>query len=578
MLRFFPFLLALLVVPATAQSIVYVDADATGNADGSSWTDAYPDLQNALTAASIGSELWVAAGTYRPTNDTDRTASFELRTGVALYGGFDGTETTRDQRDIAANPTVLSGDIGTPDDDADNTYQIVTGVDVDGTAVLDGFTVTGARADGTSPRNRGGGFYLLRGEPVLRHLLITGNRADKAGTRDAFGAGVFCGTNCNAVLEDVVFQDNVSEGGGGGMSCKGTAAPVLRRVRFENNTADILGGGMTNDTGCDATVIDAVFVGNTARYSGALDNFRDANAVLVNVVFENNEASEYGGAMINDTRSNALMVNVVFANNRALNTADAGAGALHTSDSTPTLIGATFAGNTAVNGAGALGQRGVTTLTARNVILWGNSSEALNEGSATLDLANALVQGGYADGTAILDADPRFVRAPGTNGPDDAGDLRLQTGSPALDAGAASALPPDTYDLDGDGDTDEPLPLDVLLLPRVSDAAPDLGAYEGAVSVAVESDALPHGVLLDTPYPNPSRGTISVPFSLTEAGAVRLALHDALGRQVAVLHDAPIAAGSYVMAAPLSDLAAGVYVVTLTTEDATTHRRVVVVR
>ncbi|MEO1632435.1 MAG: cadherin, partial [Bacteroidota bacterium] len=316
MLRLFVFALTLVALPSTAQSIVYVDADATGNADGSSWTDAYADLQSALTAAPLGAELWVAEGTYRPTKGTDRTASFELRTGVALYGGFAGTETARDQRDWTANPTILSGGIGTLGDDTDNTYQIVTGEDVDGTTVLDGFTVTGARADGTSPRNRGGGLYLLRGEPVLRHLLITGNRADQAGTRAAFGAGVFCGTGCNAVLEDIVFRDNVSEGGGGGMSCKGSATPVLRRVRFENNAAGILGGGMTNDTGCDAVVIDAVFLGNTARYSGALDNFRDADAVLINVVFEGNEASEYGGAMINDDRSDALMVNVVFANNR----------------------------------------------------------------------------------------------------------------------------------------------------------------------------------------------------------------------------------------------------------------------
>ncbi|MEO1074794.1 MAG: T9SS type A sorting domain-containing protein [Bacteroidota bacterium] len=578
MLRLFVFALTLVALPATAQSIVYVDADATGNADGTSWTDAYPDLQSALMAAPIGAELWVAEGTYRPTGGTDRTASFELRTGVALYGGFNGTETARDQGDWTTNPTILSGDIGTPGDDADNTYQIVTGDDVDGTAILDGFTVTGARADGTSPRNRGGGLYLLRGEPILRHLLITGNRADQAGTRAAFGAGVFCGTSCNAILEDVVFRDNVSGGGGGGMSCKGSAAPVLRRVRFENNAAGILGGGMTNDTNCDAVVIDAVFVGNTARYSGALDNFRNADAVLINVVFENNEASEYGGAMINDDRSDVLMVNVVFANNRALNTADAGAGALQNNSSTPTLIGATFAGNTAVNGAGALGQRGATTLTARNVVLWGNSSEILNEGTATLDLALALVHGGYADGTAILDADPRFVRVPGTDGPDDAGDLRLQTGSPALDAGDADALPPDTYDLDGDGDTAEPLPLDVLRLPRVSGAAPDLGAYEGAVSVATESDATPRSAVLGAPYPNPSRGLVTLPMSLAEAGPVRITLHDLLGRTVAVLLDETRAAGSHTLEVRFDNLPAGLYLVKLETQASNAHRLVTLAR
>ncbi|MEL7168301.1 MAG: T9SS type A sorting domain-containing protein, partial [Bacteroidota bacterium] len=155
---------------------------------------------------------------------------------------------------------------------------------------------------------------------------------------------------------------------------------------------------------------------------------------------------------------------------------------------------------------------------------------------------------------------------------------RLRGVAVALDAGDADALPPDTYDLDGDGDTAEPLPLDVLRLPRVSGAAPDFGAYEGAVSVAAEPDANPRGAVLGAPYPNPSRGHVTLPLSLTEAGPVRITLHDLLGRTVAVLLDETRAAGFHTLEARLDDLPAGLYLVKLETQASNTHRLVTLTR
>ena len=109
----------------------------------------FTDLQPALAASGSGDELWVAAGTYKPTADTDRTKSFLMKNGVGIYGGFAGTETMRSQRDPSANVTVLSGDIGSVGIAGDNSFHVVTtDSSVTSTGVLDGFTITAGQADG----------------------------------------------------------------------------------------------------------------------------------------------------------------------------------------------------------------------------------------------------------------------------------------------------------------------------------------------------------------------------------------------------------------------------------------------
>src|SRR5436309_3275359 len=109
--RLLPLLAMLIGSPAWA-AIRYVNAAATGANSGASWSDAYTDLQSALAATQSGDEIWVAAGTYKPTTGTDRTKSFVMKTGVGIYGGFTGSETARSQRNLTATTTTLSGEIG----------------------------------------------------------------------------------------------------------------------------------------------------------------------------------------------------------------------------------------------------------------------------------------------------------------------------------------------------------------------------------------------------------------------------------------------------------------------------------
>src|SRR5258706_16413362 len=98
------------IIPAHASGVIYyVKSNASGANNGSSWTNAYTDLQFALAAASSGDEIWVAAGTNKPVLSIERYHSFFFNKGVAIYGGFSGTGNLRGQSKPPMKETILSG-------------------------------------------------------------------------------------------------------------------------------------------------------------------------------------------------------------------------------------------------------------------------------------------------------------------------------------------------------------------------------------------------------------------------------------------------------------------------------------
>ncbi len=115
--------------------VYYVDADANGNNDGSSWTDAFVYLQDALAAAEERTNIRVAQGTYRPDlgigiTTGDREATFHLESGVIIKGGCAGFgETDPNDRDVAAYETILSGDLNGDDesggDKSENSHHVL---------------------------------------------------------------------------------------------------------------------------------------------------------------------------------------------------------------------------------------------------------------------------------------------------------------------------------------------------------------------------------------------------------------------------------------------------------------------
>ncbi len=250
---------------------IYVDDNATGAGDGNEWTDAYTDLQTAIDAASSGDKIWVTAGTYTPTsqpnNDPvvidERYNHFSLKNGVSVYGGFAGTEISVGERDIDANKTILTGDIGTEDDNSDNCYHIFyhpSGTDLDSTAVLDGFTISGGNANGDDPYHSGGGMYNYSSSPTLANCSFSGNKA------------------------------------GGGMS-NFYSSPTLTNCTFSGNSAVFCGGGMGNFIS-SPTLTNCIFSGNKADVGGGMSNFELSFPTLTNCILWDNTAS-YGNEVYN---------------------------------------------------------------------------------------------------------------------------------------------------------------------------------------------------------------------------------------------------------------------------------------
>jgi hypothetical protein len=285
-------------------SVIYVNASATGANNGSSWADAYVSPQSGLSVAGSGDELWVAAATYKPTVTTDRTISFVLKNGVGVYGGFNGTETQRSQRNPAVNVTILSGDIGTPGTATDNSFHVVT---ADGTVtssgILDGFTVTAGQADGTSPNERGGGMWDNGGAPTLGNLIFSGNFANFEGGGLRVTSGAPALTNCTFTGNTVAFG-----GAGGGMKSGGGSSVTATSCVFRSNQisgASVGAGGVESAGGM--TLVNCVLAQNNPS---GIHFIADGNNVE-NCTIAGNTA--YGAAFI-VSNSNTMTNTIVWAN------------------------------------------------------------------------------------------------------------------------------------------------------------------------------------------------------------------------------------------------------------------------
>lgn len=402
---------------------IYVDQDAVGANNGTSWADAYSSLAYALNFWSNGYTIVVAEGVYSP--GVARTNMFNIPPGCKLYGGFGGDEVFVTEsipaRDWETNATILSGDVNGDDiagGKTDNNTKIVVfdadNGNIQNTTILDGFTISGGYSDGD-----GTGFYdyyasgiFVKGaynrdcSPVISNCIVENNYGR------TFGGGMAIypstnNTNCNPLIENVVFRNNEAGQDGGAVYVSGSvgmAAPMFSNVIFQNNISGMYGGAIYNRGACDGTCAP----------------------VYENILVCGNYADYYGGAIVN------------------IATDEGGSCDNVGGTCSPMFINATIVNNESGYQVGGIYNSlvfGITDINFINTIVWGNNLAAQSNSGATVTFANSIVEssGGSVawlpevgiDGGGNFDEDPMLVDLQGC-------DVRLLDGSVALANGDAA--------------------------------------------------------------------------------------------------------------------------------------------
>ena len=382
-----------LQVVLPAPSTKYVTMAGGGDGSGSSWTNAIStsNFPAKLAAGNSGDQFWVAAGTYKPTTNSDRTQTFSIPNAVKVYGGFVGSETLLSQRNSKTNQTILSGDIGTLAL-TDNSYQIVTIGDANNATQLDGFTVLHGYNNQTGSRG-GSAIYTYLSSPIIANCIFFENFSFST-TVASFSSG----------------------GDGGAIYILGTtgtdAAPSFNNCFFYSNTANggTNGGGAIRAEAASTSYTNCVFWGNaTSTGNGGALSLTDGVQVLTNCTFYNN----------------SMLLNVAKGGAVYINTSNASTATLRNNIFYTNTYGSATSNNTK---AGA------------DIYFDGTGYTQIVTNSITQSFGTTGTNGNK------VGVDPKFVDINNLIGADaiwgttDDG-LQIQNGSPAIDAGIATGAP-----------------------------------------------------------------------------------------------------------------------------------------
>ncbi len=436
-----PVLVFSMLVSASGAKTIYVDDDATGANNGSSWAEAYRYLQDALADANLFEkpiEIRVAQGMYKPDRGAaqtagNREATFQLISGVTLKGGYAGlSQPDPNARDIELYKTILSGDLNGDDLEvadpcdllgepsrADNCYHVATGSGTDNSAVLDGFTINAGNADRDEwqGNSSGGGMANHSASPTVVNCTFTTNAAIRdgggmynylssdpkvtgctfSGNYASHGGGM-ANVHSSPTLDDCAFSENCARWEGGGMF-NSYNSPTLTNCTFAANSADS-GAGISNFVEGSPTLKGCTFSRNAAEENGGgicTDSY--ANPTLDDCTFSWNSANQNGGGMYNHENSDSILTDCVFMENSSGN----GGGGMWNSMSSPTLRACIFTGNSADFGGGM-----ATGFESRPVLLnctfsgnsagWGGGMA--NSWDGILILTNCSFAGNHTDGGA----------------------------------------------------------------------------------------------------------------------------------------------------------------------------------
>jgi hypothetical protein len=428
----------------------YVDASAPPGGNGSS-SSPFQTIAQGLVASLNGHTVIVRDGIY--TGTSNRNLDFGGR-DIVVKSANGPANCIIDCQLASRAFTLRSGETSA--------------------ARIEGLTIkNGSSSGSTFYPGEAGAIHVYNSSPVIENCVFTGCRST------ADGGAIFT-FNSNALIRDCTFTDNQVPTGGnaaGGAIELVYFAPKVVNCVVSNNVAQRFGGGLAVFSTNGALIESCTIIGNTAnQYDGGAVYASGGNVQFDNCLVAGNQASNGGGFAGN---GNIVITNSTIVDNKAISR---GGGIQRTQGGGGSVVNTILWRNTAANGG----------------------QIALMSGGAHLDVAFCDVQGGQVgvaiDAGAVLNwnagniaVDPAFVDA---DGPDDNAltvgdnDYRLSLASPCIDAGDDNSIAADFADLDGDGDTSEPIPFDLGLFARFVDIASvpdtgngvapivDIGAYE----------------------------------------------------------------------------------------------------
>lgn len=456
-------LFLLLVGQSVLATRYHVKINGDDTNDGLTWETSFQSLQKALNVIQEGDEIWVAEGTYLPSQAIDGTIenqrqyTFYFNRNMKIYGGFPSTgNPTMDKRNWDNYTTILSGDLNNNDvgnltgqallTDAsrlENAYSVIISNNLDNTFIIDGFQISGGNSNNLYATAGG---WTNANRTIFAPIIYNCNFLNNSGKN---GGAIY--TN--------YYKDN-------------SQATIISNCIFKNNVSMYNGGAITYK------LENGIVVLNSNQSRNKVD---DENLIVINCIFSNNLASHDGGAIFN-SNSNLLALNCVYVNNSAEE-----GGVIYNSDgSTSKMINCSFNGNIAETG-GVLCNGIIIENPSLgifyNSIFWNNIASANYPLFATpngeVEVDYCLLQENICDQNDIdcgtnnlINLNPLFTNV-------ESGDLSLLKCSPVIDFGNNALIPKDALDFDKDGNIEEPFPFDFANNNRIfNNGNVDLGAFE----------------------------------------------------------------------------------------------------
>ena len=261
--------------------VFYVTTTGGGYKDGSSWGNAYADVQKAIDAAynAGGGEVWIKAGTYK------HGSAMTIKNNVAIYGGFAGTETSKDQRVAGKNITYLDGEgkYRVFYNNYTESNPLTNSAKLDNVTIQNGYT-----------SDDGAGMYNKYASPEITNCTFSGNSASVPYGR---GGGMYIASS-SPTLTNCTFKNNYANDGGGiALGGDDDSVPVLKNCIIYNNSANYWAGGIYI-SGTKSKIINCTICGNSSGYSyGGLYASNSLGSKIVNCTITNNRAREYSGGV-----------------------------------------------------------------------------------------------------------------------------------------------------------------------------------------------------------------------------------------------------------------------------------------